>query len=643
MVKAPRRGIRKTSLSDTDGGFDESTNRSASKKTRPSSAQKRIQKQIDRLPREPGVYLFKDGLGKVIYVGKAKDLKTRARSYLREGGDSRYHIRFLLMRAADLDYMVTETEQEALILENNLIKKHRPRYNIFLRDDKTYVNLRLNVKHPFPRLTVVRRPKRDGALYFGPFASAGAVRSTLRTLGRIFPLRTCTEAELRMRKRPCLYYHIARCPAPCVDLIDPHSYRETVDKVVMFLKGKGEELIESLKKKMELQSAERRYEEAARTRDQIWAVQRTLERQRITSPQRADRDVFAAYRARESLVIQCLYVRDGKLSGGDTFTFNNAILSTEEHLSSFLSQYYQRGAVIPTEVIVTPDVVDRSTLEDFLCAHKGEPVKVLFPKRGERRRLLDLALKNAQVAFAEGGVSGRSKELLEDIADLLGLQRFPRRIECFDVSNIHGKYAVASRVTFIDGEPAKSLYRHYRIRTVRESDDYRMMEEVLERRLARGLRESDLPDLLLVDGGRGQLNVASKVLSRLGAEGVDVVGIAKVREASGRKRLRGKERIFTQTLPKPLLLEGNSTALFLLQRIRDEAHRFAVSYHKKLRSKQLGTSILDGVPGVGPVLKKRLLSTFGSAARLRAATLEELASVPGVSKRLAKQIMEHLA
>ncbi|NIM20580.1 MAG: excinuclease ABC subunit UvrC [Candidatus Latescibacteria bacterium] len=616
----------------------------------PTTAQ-RIKDQIERLPHSPGVYLFKDKNGEVIYVGKARDLKNRVRSYLREGGDSRHHIQFLMVRASEVDSIVTETEQEALILENNLIKKHRPRYNIFLKDDKTYVNLRMNINHPYPRLTVVRNPRSDGALYFGPFASAGAVRATLRTIGRIFPLRTCTDAELKIRKRACLYYHIERCPGPCVDLIDPQEYRETVNKVVMFLKGKGNELMRSLKKRMELQSAERRYEEAARTRDQIWAIQRTVEKQRITSPQKAERDVFGAYHENERMVIQGLYVRDGKLSGGDVFTFNNANLSTGEHFSSFLSQYYQRGAVIPSEVIVSNDVPEKDTLEAFLSSRKKEKVKILFPKRGERRALLKLALKNAKVVAKEKGPSSRNRDLLEDLKELLGLQKFPRRIECFDVSNIRGRHAVASRVTFIDGEPAKSLYRHYRIKTVEGADDYRMMGETLERRVSRGLKEGDLPDLLLLDGGRGQLNVAIKILERLGAVEVDAVGIAKVREGSkraasggtgtARRRARDKERIYIRGLSKPLLLEGNSTALFLLQRIRDEAHRFAIGYHKKLRSKKMGASALDDVPGVGPVLKSRILAEFGSIARLQKATTDQIASVPGVSKKLAIDIKEY--
>ncbi len=659
-----------------------------------SVKKEKIEDKVKKLPHSSGVYLFKDGVGKVIYVGKAKDLRNRVQNYFREGGDSRFHVQFLLKRVAELDYMVTETEQEALILENNLIKKHRPRYNIFLKDDKTYVNLRMNINHPFPRLTVIRNPRSDGALYFGPFASAGAVRATLRTIGRIFPLRTCTDTELKIRKRACLYYFIKRCPGPCVDLIDPQDYKETVNKVIMFLKGKGNELVKSLKKKMELLSAERRYEEAARTRDQIWSIQRTLEKQRITSPQKAERDVFGVYRKNELLVIHSLYVRDGKLSGGDAFAFSNASLSTEEHLSSFLSQYYQRGAVIPAEVVVSFDVPEKAALEAFLSSRKKEKVKILFPKRGERRQMLQLAQKNAEVASKEKLPSSRNRELLEDLQELLNLKKFPRRIECFDVSNIHGRDAVASCVAFIEGDPAKSLYRRYRIRMVEGADDYRMMEETLERRIARGMKEGDLPDLLVLDGGRGQLNVALGVLDRLGVAGMDAVGIAKVREGAGgeradsgwagngqaengetgtvreraakkqtgfsqekeehkkprdagrpgvpRRRIRGKERIYIPDLPDPLLLEGNSTALFLLQRIRDEAHRFAISYHKKLRTRKMGVSAIDDVRGVGPVLKTRLLTEFGSVAKLRKASIDQIASIQGISKALAREIKEFL-
>jgi len=608
-----------------------------------NSHQETLRDQVARLPRDPGIYLFKDKSGKVLYVGKAKDLRARVRTYMREGADGRHQIQFLLARARDLEYIVTGTEQEALILENNLIKKYRPRYNIFLKDDKTYVHLRLNVDHPYPRLTVVRRPKRDKAQYFGPFASAGSVRQTLRMIGRIFQLRTCTDAELARRKRPCLYYHIKRCPAPCVDLVDPQEYAETVGKVKMFLKGRGNELVKTLSDKMGLMSAERRFEEAARIRDQMFAIQRTIERQRISSPQRVDRDAFAAYREKERIVIQQLSVRDGEVSGGHMYSFDNAVLPTADHVASFLNQYYQSGVVIPGEVLLAEEIPERESLEALLSEHAKRAVKIVFPKRGERRTLIDMAEKTARSAFDDYGTTQRNRELLEDLQELLSLQRFPRRIECYDISNIQGTDAVGAGVTFIDGEPSKPHYRHYKIRTIVGSDDYGMMREVLERRISRGEKEGDLPDLLLVDGGRGQLNAALGVLEHLGTEGVDAVGIAKVREAESGRKIRGKEKLFLSHVSEPLLLEGNSTALYLLERIRDEAHRFAITHHKRLRSKKLGESALDGVPGIGPVLKTRLLVEFGSVARIRKAPLEALASVSGMSARLAQALKDALA
>jgi excinuclease ABC subunit C len=594
------------------------------------------------IPHRCGVYLFKDEKGGVIYVGKAKDLRNRVGNYFRRGADGRHHIRFMLPRISDVDFTITETEQEALILENNLIKKYRPRYNIFLRDDKTYVNLRLNVRHPFPRLTVVRNPKRDDAMYFGPFTSAGAVRSTLRTIGRVFPLRLCSDAELNSRKRPCLYYDIRMCPAPCVDLVDPQEYRETVNKVIMFLKGRSNELLKSLKEKMELDAAERRYEEAARKRDQIWAIQKILEKQRITSPQRAERDVFGVYHEGSRMVVKSLYVRDGKVTGGDSFIFTNADLPTSEHLSSFLSQYYQRGALIPDEVVLSEEIEDRESLELFLRARRGGAVKVIVPRRGERRKLVELACSNAKAVY-EGKVEKvDNRELLEDLKVMLELRNFPRRIECFDVSNIGGSQAVASRVTFVDAEPARDLYRRYRIKTVEGADDYAMMKEVLRRRISRGLEEGDLPDLIAVDGGKGQLGVALKVIDSLGAYDVDVLAIAKVRDRESGRKLRGRERIYTASLPEPLLLEGNSKALMLLERIRDEAHRFAVTYHKKIRGRRMTASVLDDVPGVGRVLKGRLMEHFGSVARLKKASVAELAVVEGVSYALAARIKAFL-
>ncbi len=598
--------------------------------------------RIKSLPREPGVYIFKDAKGQAIYVGKAKELRTRVASYLREGADGRHQIQFLLARAVGLDYMVTETEQEALILENNLIKKHRPRYNIFLRDDKTYVNIRLDADHPFPRLTIVRRPRRDKATYFGPYASAGSVRSTLRMLGKAFPLRTCSDSQLAGRKRPCLYYYIKRCPAPCVGLIDAETYRETVNRVAMFLRGRGEDLIRALTEKMELEAAERRYEQAAKTRDQLNDLRRTLERQRVTSPQRADRDVFAVCREGERLAIQILHVRDSQLSGGSSHCFDNAALSTGEHLSSFLNQYYQSGAAIPAEVVISEPIEDEAVLRDYLAGRREGAVRIVVPRRGESRRLLDLAFKNAKAALDASGGPARGQALLEELRDVLELERYPRRIECYDVSNFGGSEAVASRVTFVDAEPAKALYRHYRIRTVEGSNDYGMLEEILERRIVRGLAEGDLPDLLVVDGGKGQMNVALKVLSRLGVEGVGVLGIAKVKDKSRRRRIRGEERVYAPGLPEPLLLRDRTNPLHLLERIRDEAHRFAITYHKKLRSKRLESSVLDGVPGIGPVLKRRLLRIFGSVAGIRDADNSELSAVQGVSKDLAARIKEHL-
>ena len=602
----------------------------------------RLRALVERLPQSPGVYILKDAKGQVMYVGKAKELRTRVRSYLRDGADGRYHIQFLVRRVADLDFIVTDTEQEALILENNLIKKHRPRYNIFLKDDKTYVNVRLNVEHPWPRLTVVRRPRKDGARYFGPFASAGSTRSTLRMLGKIFPMRTCSDSELEGRQRPCLYYYIKRCPAPCVGLADGQVYRETVEKVTMFLKGRSTELVKTLQDKMKLQAAERRYEAAARTRDQLFAIERTLERQRITSTREAERDVFGVARANDRMAIQTLQVRDGKVTGGDSFYFDNATLPTGEHLSSFINQYYQAGAAIPAEIVVSEEVQDVSAIEEYLAARRERRVKIVRPQRGERRHQAAMAVKNATAALEEHSASGRNKELLEELQDMLELKTYPRRIECFDVSNLQGKEAVASRVTFIDAEPAKALYRHYRVRTIEGANDYGMMEEVLRRRFARGVKEGDLPDLLLVDGGRGQLNVALRVLDELGVEELDVLGIAKVRDEERKRKVRGKERIYSPHLTEPLLLEGNSESLYLLERVRDEAHRFAITHHKRVRSKSFETSALDAVPGVGPVLKRRLLAAFGSVPRIREASVSQLTMVQGVSTSLAARLKEFL-
>jgi len=608
---------------------------------KPNRVSENLRSEADRFPTHPGVYLFRDESGRVLYVGKARSLRARVKNYFREGGDGRATVEFLIARARSIDYVVTGTEQEALILENNLIKKHRPRYNVVFKDDKSYVHLRLDAKHPFPRLTVVRRPRRDGATYFGPFASAGSVRKTLRTLGRIFPMRTCTDADFSSRTRPCLYYYIQRCPGPCVGRIEASEYAETVKRVTMFLKGRSQDLLKTLRDKMELQAAERRYEEAARIRDQLFALQSVVERQRISSPQRAERDVFATHHHNEQLVIQLLTVRDGQVSGAETFYFDSAVQSTGEHLASFLNQYYQSGAPIPEEVLIGDEIPDADALEALLGERAKRSVSIAVPQRGERVTLVELAKKNASVAFTEGRGNDRNREILDDLQELLSLENYPRRIECFDISNIQGTRAVASGVTFIDGEPAKSSYRKFRIRTVQGADDYAMMREVLERRISRGMKEGDLPDLLIVDGGRGQLNVAIEVTSRLGADAVEVVGMAKVREESGRK-IRGQERIYLPEHPEPLLLDGQSQALYLLERVRDEAHRFANTYHRQLRTRAMGESKLDGVPGIGTVLKRRLLQEFGSLERLRRADVDMIAAVPGMSRRRAQALKDAL-
>jgi excinuclease ABC subunit C len=600
----------------------------------------RLEEASRKFPADAGVYLFKDDVGRVLYVGKARSLRVRIRSYFR-GADERASIRFLIQRSRTLEYIVTDNDQEALILENNLIKKHRPRYNVVFKDDKTYVHLRLNVDHPFPRLTVVRRPRRDGAVYFGPFASAGSVRQMLRTMGRIFPLRTCTDADFASRTRPCLYHYIKRCPAPCVDKIDAQEYSETVKRVTMFLKGRGDELVKSLRDTMDRQSAERRYEEAARTRDQVFAIQRVVERQRITSPQRSERDVFAAYRRGERLVIQLLAVRGGEVQDGEAFVFGSALEETAEHLASFVNQYYHARATIPDEILVSEEIPDREPLEALLTERAKRRVEIIFPKRGERAAVVELALKNARVVFEDGRTGEKHRALLEDLQEILSLENYPRRIECFDISNIQGTKAVGSEVVFIDGEPAKGLYRRYKIRTVAGSDDTGMMREVLERRVTRGLKEGDLPDLLIVDGGRGQLNVALSVLKRLGADAVAAIGIAKVRDDKNRK-VRGQERIHLPGVEEPLIPDRESQALYLLERVRDEAHRFAVQYHRTLRGKAMGESKLDGIPGIGAVLKQRLLAEFGSVERIRKAPLEALVAVPGLSPRKAQTVKDAL-
>jgi len=607
-----------------------------------------IEEKLDGLPARPGVYLMRDKHGKVIYVGKAKDLRARVRAYF-HGGDGRSQIEFLLRRVGDFETLVTQNEKEALILENNLIKQYKPRYNIRLKDDKSYLSIKVNVRHPWPRILATRKIVKDGSRYFGPYSSAVAVRETLDIIEKHFLLRSCTEYNFKNRARPCLQYQIKRCLAPCVLPVDPKEYQENLRRAMLFIEGKQQELSDELRRRMEEKAEALEFEAAARLRDQIQAVEKTVEKQRMVSHWGTDQDIFGLYREGGFIEVQVLFVRQGKLTANQSYSLEDLEFSDEEVMESLLTQFYQGDRFVPDELLLPVELEDREVREEVLSERKGKRVSILSPQRGDKRQLLEMAVQNARQSFFERHDQEREREkMLLELQERLRLKHYPQRIECYDISNIHGTNAVGSMVTFINGEPDKRFYRHYRIRTVAEEsggDDFAMMHEVLKRRFARGLSEGGLPDLVVVDGGKGQLAMALAAMRELGVKEVDAAGLAKERvkrSARSPEIERTEERVFLPGQSNPIILRRNSNVLFLLQRVRDEAHRFAITYHKKLRSRATLYSVLDKIPGIGGVRKRALLRAFGSVKRIEEATLDDLLKVPSLNEKVAQQILQSL-
>ncbi len=599
----------------------------------------RLERKLAGLPKGPGVYQFKDPKGRVIYVGKAKNLRARVRSYFRQPDDGRVFYPFLLRRTADFEVLETANETEAFILENNLIKRFKPRYNVKLVDDKTFVSLRVNTRHKFPRIQVVRRPRRDKAAYFGPYSSASAVRKTLRIIGLFYKLRTCSDAELNNRSRPCLEHQIGRCTAPCVGLVDGEQYGAQVQGVLDFLGGKDEALIGDLEQKMGAAAEALEFETAARIRDQIAAVRKTLVPQKVQRHHKGDRDVFGLARTAGQACVQALFVRDGKLISAKSFSFVSE-LSAADLWGGFLSQFYVVQGNYPVREIVVPvEPDDAEQLLAFMGKRRGGPVKLTVPKRGEKYELLQMAVSNARRVLEHGEEQRvERRKLLAALQARIGLARLPWTIECFDNSHLMGTSAVASQVRFEGGLPDKSGYRRYKIKDARSDDDFGMMEEVMRRRVKAALKTDDLPDLFLVDGGKGQLGKALQVVREAGLEEeVMLASIAKARSARG-----SEERIFLPGDKDPRVLPRGTPERHLVERIRDEAHRFAIEYHRELRKRQNMTSLLDAIPGVGPKRKKALLKTLGSLKKVRAASMAELAAVPGISTKLAGEIKAYL-
>ena len=580
---------------------------------------------IEEAPSTTGVYVFKDSQGRILYVGKAKSLRSRLRSYL----NLRHltpKIRHMVSRAVKVEWMETASELEAFILESNLIKAHRPPYNVMLKDDKRYPYLRLALSEAYPYLELVRRPQKDGSLYYGPYVPAWAVRETMSLLSQIFPLRRC-RGPLKKQSRPCLNFQMGRCLGPCARPVDHEEYADLVEGVRRVLEGKGREVLEELQKRMEALAGELRFEEAARVRDQIFALQRIMERQRVLLTGEKDLD-FILWEGDGRFYLFLLMVRRGMLLGEKGF-----VLEAGDGLEAFFREFYGRGREIPPRIVLVPSHPAKGTLQEWLTHLKGEKVLVTMG-RGEERVLLSLAREKLVQFKEEWGARRREMEdLLVDLSRLLRLSQVPRRIEAYDVSNLVGREAVGSMVTFVDGEPAKEDYRHFTIRTVEGIDDYAMMREVLRRRLEHG--EWELPQLVLIDGGRGHVEAAREVLEDKGVEGVEVRSLAK-------ERGERFERIYFPGETEPLVLEPSSPVTHFLQRIRDEAHRFGITHHRRKRGKERLTSLLEQIPGVGPVRRRRLLQVFGSLDAIAEASVDDLASVPGITPVLAMRIKDFL-
>jgi excinuclease ABC subunit C len=652
---------------------------------------------LRQLPTSPGVYLMKNADGRVLYVGKADSLRNRVRSYFgsKTGVDSR--IVRMTQEVADIDYVLTDTISEAFILEGNLIKEHRPRFNIRLRDDKSYPFVQITLGEDFPRIVRTRKLKRDGSRYFGPYASASSVDETLKLLRKIFPFRTCNleiPEGKRVLERPCLLYYINRCQGPCIQAIEKAPYRATIERIVDFLEGKQEGIADELREEMTAHSEALRYEQAAIARDKLRAVERTIESQKVAAFSRAEYDVVGMAREEGEACLQLFVIRNGKMIGREHFIVENAREATDgEVLTSFLQQYYAVSERPPREVLLPVEPADADALAGFLTERRGSRVNVHQAERGEKRRLVALATQNAVEALAKERAEwladeGKRDEALEQLSAALGLPRPPERIECYDMSNIQGTSAVGSMVVFVNGRPEPREYRRFRIRSGETPDDFRMMAEVLRRRFMRAARlrsetgalslaavgadeapegdgepdepldlepgsgpvEADgreerdrrhrerrdtgwaLPDLVIVDGGKGQLSAAVGVMKELGLTDVPLSGLAK-----------RFEELYVPGRSAPIILPQRSQGLYLVQRIRDEAHRFAITYHREVRGKRALTSVFDEVPGIGPARKKALLKRFGSVRRIREASLEDVAATPGVGRVAAERLKQHLA
>jgi excinuclease ABC subunit C len=665
-----------------------------------------LQARLSQLPRQPGVYLMKGADGRVLYVGKAAVLRHRVRSYFGSQDDLPPKVRAMVAKVADFEYIVTDSEKEALLLESNLLKEHRPRYNIKLRDDKQYLYLKIGMADRYPRVYTARRVADDGARYFGPYTNAQALRETIKHLQRLFQFRTCALDMEKVYRRPCLLYHIKRCSAPCIRAVSEADYGRLVQQLIWFLEGKHDQVLAHLREDMEQAAEQLQFERAASLRDRLYAAQKVVEQQRITSVGRGDLDAIAYAADEGEVAVQVFTVRDDKVVGREEFVLQDADgAGPQEILTHFVQQYYDRATYVPPAILLPEMIESPKAVEAWLSDRRGGRVRLEVPRRGSKKQLLDLVARNAAEALERLRQKWLADERMtrgavRELGDALGLPEPPRRIECYDISHIQGTSTVASMVVFEDGRPARHAYRRFRIKTVHQNDDFASMYEVISRRFRRaapalkgapaagddeveapgdlddvasaaraadeaaraartgeipadageaGLLVTDdgaepaarpradeggwgvLPDLVIIDGGKGQLNAALQAMADAQAPAIPTIGLAKERE-----------EIFRPGQAEALLLPRTSQALYLVQRIRDEAHRFAVTYHRLTRQKRMVGSRLDAVRGIGPKRKKALIQRFGSVKGIAQATDEELLAVPGITAELVARLREQL-
>lgn len=597
--------------------------------------------RLSSFPEKPGVYIMKDKKGKIIYVGKAVSLKNRVRSYFQSSKNLSVKVNSMVSKIDDIEYIITDSEVEALILECNLIKHHHPKYNVLLRDDKQYPYIKITLYERFPRIQVVRKIKKDGARYFGPYTNAGAMREAIDVIRKVFPIRSCNKDlnNVPLEERACLNYHIKRCMAPCQGSIDEQEYDEIINSVTMLLEGKQEALVDKLKQKMQKAAEELDFEWAAVIRNQIMALEKILERQKIVSNDMVDQDVIAMARGLDMACVQVFFVRKGKLIEREQFILKDTDgVERIEILTSFVKQFYDNATFIPKQIIIEEDIEDKDIIEDWLHQKKGVKVNIIIPQRGEKKQLAEMVAENArnyleQWKNKEIKLKTRNKTAISELKKYLKLEDIPYRIEGFDISNIQGTSSVASMVVFEDGMPKKEDYRKFKIKTVDGPNDFESIKEVIFRRFKRAKSDEkfgNLPDLLLIDGGKGQLKYALEALKELEVYNIPVVGLAEK-----------YEQIFVKDKDDPIILPDNSEALYLVQRVRDEAHRFALSFHRSLRSKKNIRSLLDDIPQIGKKRRIALLKTLGSIDEIKRASVEELTKVPGMNKKAAQSVYNY--